>query len=303
LGISRASLSLVFSVALGVFSSVMFFGTGVHARMPTHNVAAFAMALAGTGILVAGSVPTFPALMLGFGGIFGASIGIGYGIAVGTANMAVTNKGLITGLIVAAFATTPVFLAPILRSSVLAVGPHATFQTVGKVILAMAPVVWACFKFGKVQIPLPAKPVEGEAPVPFSTLATIFAAFGAGCLGGLMTIAHATGIISAFGGSAVQAAMAVQYGALGNYFGRILAGVGCDKFGPKVVLGLAASAAAASLLACNTLFAGNPVAAIFTVILCGIGYGCSMTSYAVLTRRMVGGAQFGQAFGKVFIGF
>jgi hypothetical protein len=42
--------------------------------------------------------------------------------------MAQTNKGLITGLIVAAFATTPVFLAPILRARVLSIGPHATFQ-------------------------------------------------------------------------------------------------------------------------------------------------------------------------------
>jgi len=301
--VSRASCSLVFSLALAVFSGVMFFGTGVHAKYPTHWVAALGVALAGTGILVAGSIPTFSALIVGFGVIFGASIGIGYGIAVGTANMAKTNKGLITGLIVAAFATTPVFLAPILRASVLSVGPHATFQLVGKVILAMAPVVWACFYFGKVQIPMPSKLADDEAVVPFKTVATIFAAFGTGCLGGLMTIAHATGIVASFGGTAVQAGMAVQYGALGNYFGRILAGATCDILGPKVVLFIAATGAAVCLLAANTMFASSPLAAIVAVIVCGVGYGCSMTSYAVLTRKMVGGAQFGKYFGKVFLGY
>jgi hypothetical protein len=80
-------------------------------------------------------------------------------------------------------------------------------QLVGKVILAMAPVVWACFYFGKVQIPMPAKLADDEAVVPFKTVATIFAAFGTGCLGGLMTIAHATGIVASFGGTAVQAGM------------------------------------------------------------------------------------------------
>eukprot|EP00240_Pyramimonas_obovata_P001647 CAMPEP_0118923330 /NCGR_PEP_ID=MMETSP1169-20130426/1896_1 /TAXON_ID=36882 /ORGANISM="Pyramimonas obovata, Strain CCMP722" /LENGTH=474 /DNA_ID=CAMNT_0006864301 /DNA_START=47 /DNA_END=1471 /DNA_ORIENTATION=+ len=303
LGISRGTLSFVFTIALSVFATVMFFGTGWHTKYPTHNMAALAMAMAGTGFFVAGFVPTFAALVIGFGLIFGPSMGIGYGISVGVANMAKTQKGLITGLIVAAFASTPVFMTPLIRASVLAHGPHATFMTMGKVMLAFAPVVWACYKFGKVQIPPPAKLSDDEEPIQTSTILTLFAAFGSGCMGGLMTIAHATGIITSFGGSAAQAAAAVQYGALGNWGGRIIAGAACDIVGPKTVLLIGALAAGASMLVSGILFPTNPIPMMVTIVILGLGYGCVMVAYVQLTRKMVGTSQFGKYFGRVFMAY
>ena len=77
LGISRGTLSFVFSIALSVFATVMFFGTGWHTKFPTHNMGGLAMAMAGAGFFIAGSFQTFPALLIGFGLIFGPSMGIG----------------------------------------------------------------------------------------------------------------------------------------------------------------------------------------------------------------------------------
>eukprot|EP00959_Pyramimonas_sp_CCMP1952_P326633 6837353-Pyramimonas_sp.AAC.1 len=66
-------------------------------------------------------------------------------------------------------------------------------------MLACAPIVWACYKFAKIQVPPPAVLSADEAPIETKTILTLFAAFGTGCIGGLMTIAHATGIILSMG--------------------------------------------------------------------------------------------------------
>eukprot|EP00959_Pyramimonas_sp_CCMP1952_P050959 1064443-Pyramimonas_sp.AAC.1 len=78
LGVSRGTLSFVFTLALSVFASVMFFGTGWHSKYPTHNMAALAMLMAGAGWYIAGSFQTYSALIVGWGLIFGPSMGIGY---------------------------------------------------------------------------------------------------------------------------------------------------------------------------------------------------------------------------------
>ena len=117
--LQRSQLSLVFSTAMGVFACVMLAGSGLHAWLPTPRVAVLSMLSAACGLLLVGYSGTYAGLLAGFGVIFGASVGVGYGISVSTANLAAKHKGLITGLIVAAFATTPVFLAPLLKVGVI----------------------------------------------------------------------------------------------------------------------------------------------------------------------------------------
>lgn len=41
---------------------------------------------------------SYMGLVAGFGLVYGSSVGIGYGIALGSANFVKTNKGLITGI-------------------------------------------------------------------------------------------------------------------------------------------------------------------------------------------------------------
>jgi len=303
LGVPRATLSLVFSSAMAAFSVVMFGGVRLHAWMPTPLAATLAMVQAGLGLMLAGSSTSYMGLVAGFGLVYGSSVGIGYGIALGSANFVKTNKGLITGIVVAAFATTPVFLAPLIKLGVSSMGPHATLRLLGVAIAALAPAVFACFHFGRVQIPMPAAVDKRARPVPFSVLAKVWLGFFSGAIGGLMVFAHAAGVISTFGGTAAQVVQGVQYCAFGNWTGRLLAGFGSDHIGPKAVLAVAAVGSSLALVILQLCFRGNPLAAMGALVVVGAGFGCALTAYPVLTRKMVGSENFGALFGKVFTGF
>jgi hypothetical protein len=87
----------VFSTAMGVFALVMLRGVGLHTHLPSPRVAVFAMVSAAAGLLLAGCSASYTGLLAGFGVVYGASVGVGYGLAVSTANLAVQHKGLVTG--------------------------------------------------------------------------------------------------------------------------------------------------------------------------------------------------------------
>eukprot|EP00854_Cymbomonas_tetramitiformis_P003292 gene3292-4143_t len=302
----RGVLSLVFSVAMFCFSGTMFIGTGLHAKYPTPLVAALALILAGSGLIVTGSIGTFPALVVGFGGMFGTAVGLGYGIAVGTANLTKVRKGLVTGICVAAFAIIPVFLAPILKSYVASSGVFATIRSLGTFFAAMSLPVYACLSGGGVQIPIPTPTVSNETANSggeFGLLLKLWVAFGTGTLAGLIAITHATGITQTFGGSVAQMALTVQSLALGNWAGRLAAGYFADNVGPKNVLLAAALSTAAALGGLCAFGEGNAIAATAVLTLVGAGFGAALTSYAALTSKLFGPTTFGRVYGKVFTGY
>jgi len=236
--------------------------------------------------------------------IFGASVGVGYGISVSTANLAAKHKGLITGLIVAAFATTPVFLAPLLKSTIAAQGPAAAMRGIGYVMLAFAPIVYLCLSYGRVQLPMPKVAADSQPLAQVrKTVLIMWAAYALGSAGGMTVVSHVTGIVVSFAGSTTQAVGTVASCAMGNWCGRILAGVGSDVFGPKAVIVAGALGASAILATLQCFFQGNAVAAQIGLTLLGLCFGATLTAYPVLVRRMVGAKSFGLWFGKVFTGF
>jgi predicted MFS family arabinose efflux permease len=119
------------------------------------------------------------------------------------------------------------------------------------------------------------------------TVFIMWAAYALGSAGGMTVVSHVTGIMVSFAGSTTQAVGTVASCALGNWCGRILAGVGSDIFGPKAVIVTGALGASAILAALQCFFQGNAVAAQLGLTLMGLCFGTTLTAYPVLVRRMV----------------
>lgn len=115
----------------------------------------------------------------------------------------------------------------------------------------------------------------------------MWAAYALGSAGGMTVVSHVTGIVVSFAGSTTQAVGTVASCALGNWCGRILAGVGSDVFGPKAVIVAGALGASAILATLQCFFQGNAVAAQLGLTLLGLCFGATLTAYPVLVRRMV----------------
>ena len=119
------------------------------------------------------------------------------------------------------------------------------------------------------------------------TVLIMWAAYALGSAGGMTVASHVTGIVVSFAGSTTQAVGTVASCAMGNWCGRILAGVGSDVFGPKAVIVAGALGASAILATLQCFFQGNAVAAQIGLTLLGLCFGATLTAYPVLVRRMV----------------
>jgi hypothetical protein len=109
----------------------MYIGTKLHAWAPTPIVAGLSLVTGGLGMILAGSIKAYWALVIGYGFGIGLSNGFGYGVALSTANMmgsgayTPVKRGLATGLAVAGYTACPLFFSYLIKSQVAQFGPHA----------------------------------------------------------------------------------------------------------------------------------------------------------------------------------
>mmetsp|Transcript_75419 Transcript_75419/g.161596 ORF Transcript_75419/g.161596 Transcript_75419/m.161596 type:complete len:501 (+) Transcript_75419:59-1561(+) len=295
MGLSRAKASLTFSLYLFWFA-IGVWRTGVEmGKYPTPQWTLMTLLLGGAGLLYAGVVGTFAALLSGFS-IMGIATGMGYGFAVQVAALS-KRRGLCTGIVLSAFATAPVFLLPFVKAAVAAGGPLKTFCQLGGCLMTAAPVAFLTTKLAGVQL---AKPSAGAGSVSdtLSVFGRIFAAFFFASFAGLMFFGHATGIMAVYG--VKNLASGVTGMALGNWSGRLISGLFIDKLGSRKVL-LAGSMGTA--LACSGMLLSSLVPPRLVVAIVGAGYGFALTGFAALTAELYGKARFGTIYGKAFVAY
>ena len=264
LGVGRGVLSWVFSVTTVAFTvAVAKLGPALYSRLKPKTIAAAAAATAGIGMLVAAQAVTVVSvtpLFVGYGAMFGAAAGVGYGLSVQISTAAPFGEGLSVGLVTSARAAGAFLFVPVVRYLLDVADVGGAMATMGALMLAAAAPLYLTLSAGGLDAPL-ASP-RRDASVALSdeerkrdaqlkpAMVTLWATLGLGVSAGLMVISHAATLLYSHGASIGVATAGVSVVSMCTSLGRVAGGYACDreKGGPAKVLRLAPLVAAPALL-------------------------------------------------------
>lgn len=318
-GWTTGQASLPYAFAVGTFALAMVVAGRAQDRFGPRVVATVGGLLIGTGMIVASYASAASAwpMVVGFGLLGGAGIGLGYAAATPAAVkwFPRKRKGLITGIVVSGFGLASVYIAPLTASLIHSIGVGSTLRTLGVVFLG------AIVVFAQLLVNPPAGYVPlGEDLGPKAVLNTqegprraeldwremirtkqfilLWAMYAFSAFAGLMIIGHMAKIAAAQLTTADLGFGLVAVLAVGNAAGRIAAGTASDRFGETrtmfAVFVMQAMMMGAIALS-KTPFALIPVAA-------GIGfcYGANLSLFPSATASSFGLRHMGVNYGLVF---
>src|SRR3954466_1657932 len=139
LDVSRSTVSAVYALATVVFAASMLLEPAVHRRVPAVALAAASALLAAAGLALA-ALPATAAVFVGYGVLFAAANGLGYGLAVHVAATVGGRSGATAGVMVAAYALGGTVVAPLLSVAARDAGVAAAFLGLA-VVMALVAVV------------------------------------------------------------------------------------------------------------------------------------------------------------------
>jgi MFS family permease len=237
--------NLPFMVFLASFSVLMFFGGKIMEKLGPRNLTIVGGIIVGAGWFLSSFATDLNTLILTYGLIAGAGVGLCYGCPIAVAaRWFPDKKGLAVGLALAGFGGSALLTAKIADVLIASAGLAATFKYFGVAFLAIIVALSLPLCFPPAGwLPSGWKPAAGAASA--SNLSTaemtatgsfwgIFLCYIIGCLAGLMAI----GISSTVATEVIKidkamAATFVGVFAIFNAVGRPIFGTLTDKLNPR----------------------------------------------------------------------
>jgi len=237
-GWTRTEASLPYTVAIFVFALMMIPAGKLQDRFGARLIASLGGIFTGTGFILASYFPTLPGLIVSFGILAGAGIGMGYASATPAAVkwFDSSKKGLVAGIVVAGFGLSTLYMAPLVKHFIADFGIFQSFRILG---IAFLVAVVGLSQFFSVpdnsNASAAASAEEGEDVEWRDMIRTkqfyqLWLILASGALGGLMIIGHLSKIVSIQSGMS-SGFILVALMALFNASGRPLAGLISDRIG------------------------------------------------------------------------
>jgi MFS transporter, OFA family, oxalate/formate antiporter len=242
LKIGATETLLPFAVLLVVFALVMPIASRYIDRYGATIVTAVGGAIVGLGYFLSSFATSIPMLVLTYGVIAGAGVGIVYGVPISlAAKWFPDRKGLAVGLTVVGFGLSPLITAPLAKSLIDNYGTNNTFRILGIAFTVILLAISTQLRFP------PADYWQNSATTTTSSIATetdnlfgspsffaLWICYAIGTLAGLMAI----GISSAVGKEIIgldtnTATASVSIFAIFNGAGRPIFGWLTDRLKPK----------------------------------------------------------------------
>ncbi len=285
LGILRADVSIVFSLAVvsftvGNFVSPMFFG-----RIPVWLLPIIATSSAVVGLAWAAMVTGYVPIVIGYGVLFGFGCGFAYNTSLQAAQRALPLKpGLANGIVISAFALGSVIAASILSDSILDMGARSAFWLLGLTVGASGIIATVLITVsGEV---LPKQSYASGQKSHRRILGICWLGFFLSALAGIMSIGHAATIITHFGGAVEAAVFGVTLLAIGNALGRLGAGWLSDIISVRSVAGISHLTGSIGFV----VVLANPTGdgAIVAMAMAGLAYGIAASVYPAALSIFIG---------------
>ena len=294
---SRANVSLIYSFALITLTISVLLGPGFFHCLPASSILLASGLVAATGTLITAFAPGFIAVVFGYGLLFGAANGVGYGFGLQLAAKANTGReGMAMGIVTACYATGAM-IAPAGFQWALS---HGGFQTamLGLTIALVA--ASACgaliVRHTKIRLDAPALQAAGNM-IKSSELALLWTGYGAAVFSGLMVIGHAAEIARSDQlAHLIWVAPALIAGF--NLAGSLSGGYLADAMSPRFLLAGLAIFLSGVLAVMAVSAPGLPVLAGLACV--GFCYGAIICIYPAIIAKRYGMSNSARIYGRVF---
>ena len=313
-GWSKTQATLPYTIAIAMFALMMVPAGRLQDRLGPRIVASMGGMLTGAGLVVASfASPASPApALLGFGVLGGTGIGLGYAAATPAAVkwFPPEKKGLITGLVVAGFGLASVYIAPLSKYLLGAVGVQNSFRIFGVAFFVVATAFAQLIR--NPAAPAAAQKAAGGAPdasarpeqtwrgmVRSPMFYMLYIQYACAATAGLMIIGHMAKIVAVQSGNAIQTGFVfVALLAIFNASGRIIAGIISDRIGRVVTLGLVCITQASAMFFFPQLQTFSAFIVGSAVV--GFSYGSCLTLFPAATADLWGTKNMGMNYGILF---
>jgi OFA family oxalate/formate antiporter-like MFS transporter len=316
--LTNTQTAVPYSIACVTFAIVMVPAGRMQDRMGPRVVCTIGGVLVGVGMFIAslaGNFPSlaFPLLILGFGVLAGAGIGLGYASASPPAIkwFPPKKKGLIVGLVVGGFGLASVYVAPLTEYLIKNHDAAFAFRALGAIFL-VAIVVFsqmlrnppAGFVAAAPAASSAGKPPAADINMSFGEMMktgafyVIWLMFFVGAGAGLMVISFIKGYAKDIPSISIAGFVFVALLAIGNASGRIIAGMVSDKLGRARTLTAVFLLQAATLVVFSSVTTTVPFAIGSMVI--GFCYGACLSVFPSLAADFYGLKNLGLNYGVIF---
>ncbi len=319
LGWTNVQMSMPYTISIVIWALCMIPGGRLQDKLGPRIVATLGALFLGAGMIVTGfsSPESMMPAIIGFGGLCGIGIGLGYAAATPAAVkwFPASMKGQVTGVVVAGMGIASVFIAPLSEYLIGAYGITKSFTILGVVFAVLAVALAQCLRNppegyvpqggAKVeQAQTQAKPSQAvdhnwKYMVSTPLFYVLWIQFVFATSAGLMIIGHMSKIVSAQSMGAIQAGfLFVALLSAFNATGRVVSGFLSDKLGANRTLLLVCSIQIAIMLVFNQLssFAGFFMGAAIV----GFNYGACMPLFPTLTMAFWGTKNLGMNYGILY---
>lgn len=297
---SRLQVSFVYSSALVSLTVMVLFGHRVYEKLSAAKLSALACLMAAGGLLIAASASSMVGLTVGYGIVFGAANGLGYGHVLQLVAQAMpAAAGLAMGAGTAFYAFGAVFFASFYAWLLLTRSPSETMQVMALLLLCAAGYVTAMMYFAGAAY-------RGEGAIGDNRdnadqrqlIFRLWIGYGAAVAAGLMLIGHATAIVMDAGGGAQLMFVGTMMIVGGNALGGIAVGLLVDRLSARLVLAFLSSILVIALSAMWLTQTASVTVALLAVL--GMCYGVIIAVYPAAVVSLFGMRASARVYGRVF---
>lgn len=300
---SRSLVSFAYSLSLMSLTFMVLLGHSFYGRFAPARIGSVALLVGAFGCFLAAISPTLPFVWIGYGLLFGAANGVGYGFALQFSKVAWQERGgLAMGLVTAFYAFGAMLASPVLFWVVEVWSGQAGFVAQGLLCLAVLPVFAGLTAKTSLSVQtddskLTDKNTDRALRAKART-GLIWCSYGAAVFAGLMTISQATEILAVSGIPRGVSVLAPILIAASNLFGAVLGGLATDRFAGKWIL---AGLPVGTAFGIGLLVGGAATSVLMAgLLIVGFFYGATIAAYPAWISGRFGTASGIRVYGRVF---
>ena len=294
---TRSAVSLTYSLALVSLSIAVLLGHLAYGRTSAAIFLMATCALAALGTLIAGLGNSLWVVWLGYGVVFGAANGLGYGFGLQLAAQAYPGReGLSMGIITAAYAFGAVisptlfnFILDTLSFTAVMITLTALLLVVGLLSALILKQVGAKFCNNK----------PGSATLSASRRSQqlLWLGYFGGVLSGLMVIGHSAGVVATLQ-PGIAPWVAPMVIATFNLLGSLIGGRLVDKIRAEGLLAILAIITTCALI--SLVVFGRIGGLFISLSAIGFAYGGTIAAYPAAIAKLFGVQDIAKIYGRVF---